>query len=172
MNGAVFAASGGESNMTCVLSVVDLESGRMDFINASHCTPYLHRAKAGGAPSVDGFEPLVEGKCSPLGAGPELDARSSEFQFQASDTLFWYTDGLLDNRNPDGKKVSKSQLVQTFANLLGEHGDSPKTICEQVLATLRELEGKTLKEQDDDMTVVVVRILDSASQRKSGDEAA
>jgi sigma-B regulation protein RsbU (phosphoserine phosphatase) len=73
---------------TMFYGVLDVEAGRLRFSTAAHTTPLILRA--------DGSLLPLEGQSFPLGALKESTYRTEEVPFTCGDTLFLYSDGLME----------------------------------------------------------------------------
>jgi serine phosphatase RsbU (regulator of sigma subunit)/CBS domain-containing protein len=104
MNRAIIATACQSLLMTCLIVLVDLRENRLSFANAGHNFPYIRRGRSGHS------EQLQEVSGFPLGF--EADCRYREFHsvFEKGDTLFLYTDGIVECMNKDGEEFGYERL--------------------------------------------------------------
>ncbi|MBF0441253.1 MAG: SpoIIE family protein phosphatase [Oligoflexales bacterium] len=127
--------------MTVAFISIDLEKGCGAFLNAGH-----HFCLLGGNSS---FRPIVVSG-DPIGMGNEPKFESIEFTFSEGDTLFLYTDGLLQNKRENGKNLKYGRLKK----ILDDNRD-PEEIKRGILVALDELWGSGPCE--DDYTFMAVK---------------
>jgi phosphoserine phosphatase RsbU/P len=175
LNRAVSAAAGGDVTMTFLASVVDLKTGVMNLVNCSHTTPYLYRKKAtkpGAESSIsDLFVPLLGDLVPALGREPELDFTPSVFQLLPGDMVFFYTDGLMDCRNAENKRMSKVRFLKSLAQFTDRSSGSAKTICDEVMKDFISFLGTAGNDRADDVTVLVSTVPGDA-KFQTGSQAA
>ncbi len=87
---------------------------------------------------------------SPLGHSVDGQWRLKSFQLQRGDSLFLYTDGLIENQGPSGERLSLRQLEKKLEEKL-----SPRELRRKILQETFEL----WKDQklEDDVTFLIVR---------------
>jgi len=112
MNHALHATSKGKILMTFFLGIVDLQSGEMQYSNASHEFPFV-------IPQKDDLKkkdlvPLCEAEGKRL--GEEFGSQYSEgtYKLQAGDTVVFYTDGVIDLRNPSGDELGERKFIKAL----------------------------------------------------------
>ncbi len=82
----------------------------------------------------------------------ESEYESKEIPFNDGDTLFLYTDGLLEGKNKEGAQYGKKQSRAVLEDALDK---DPETIIQTLMVDfLAHNSGKPL---DDDVTLAVVR---------------
>jgi sigma-B regulation protein RsbU (phosphoserine phosphatase) len=115
-------------------------SGKAEISNAGHCLPLIIRNKKVTA---------IESTGLPVGIHYSANYDVKNFQLEAGDKLFLYTDGLTETRNSEGTEYG----VQKLSNLLTEAGHLPtKELINRVLE-----DNKTFRagqQRTDDMTVM------------------
>ena len=150
------------SFVTCCLGTLDLESRCVQLINAAHPFPYhycasAHELRAIHLPSI----PL--GMVLPPGS-PGGHAEAA-FQVAPDDLLVFYSDGVTDMRNVAGEFYETDRLERTIkAHIRASAGDLVSVILEDVY----RFKGDA--PQPDDMTLLVIRMLDGGV-RTQADEA-
>jgi sigma-B regulation protein RsbU (phosphoserine phosphatase) len=163
LDAAIRQVGAGRFHMTCFASIVDPVAGQIRFANAGHLAPYLCRPRVAPAP---GSSPRPEGtpgmdlhalvaRGNPLGAGTEQVTRSATRAIAPGDVLVWYTDGVIEGRDAEGKQFGDRRLQRVLRRLDPDHLD-PSHVHSMVAAELSEfLAGLPA---GDDMTLVVARV--------------
>ena len=127
--------------VTAWLGIVDLEDGRLSYVNAGHNPPFLIR---------DGrTEKLSDQPNFVLGRKRRVDYTEHRITLQPGDVLFLYTDGVTEAVGPDGSMYGESRLEDTLV-----HADrSSEGILRAVDADVKGFVDGV--ERSDDMTMVV-----------------
>ncbi len=131
--------------VTCVLGILDMESGRFDYVCAGHEPAYLV------APD-DSRRPLPMTRGLAMGLMEDFDYASGSETLQPDETLFLYTDGLTDAVNLSGTLFGKERLEGT---LDGASRRSPAEIVDHVWNRIGSF--STGAAAADDMTCLVLR---------------
>jgi len=125
--------------------VLDAQTGRLEYTNAGHLSPLIAR------PGLDEVIELEEARNLPLGVASDTEFGQGVFQLEPGDSLFLYTDGILEARNPQGKEYGAARLQ----NILGGKDVHPEALIELVrLDVARFTHGQP---QHDDLTALAVR---------------
>ena len=121
-NAALFSTSEELKKMvTMNVACLDLKTGVFTLVNHGHNDVFLKSEK--------GVEPiLIPG--SPLGNSQELDMDFIERKLKAGEQLFFYTDGLIENRGPDGKFL-KWRKLKRMVNSSDNPAETKKIILEE-----------------------------------------
>jgi serine phosphatase RsbU (regulator of sigma subunit) len=122
----------------------DLDSGRLTYANAGHDAPLL--VEAGGRAIRELDAPGVI-----LGAFHDIGLESREVQLAPGDTVVFYTDGVTEARDPEGRLFGDERLA---AAATGAHG-SAEAVLESVAAAVTAFTAGGA--QADDLTIVVVQ---------------
>jgi sigma-B regulation protein RsbU (phosphoserine phosphatase) len=158
LNCAVYAAAAGQSTMTFIVSVIDLRTGVMTSSNASHPPLYVYRKPAeGGGNPVSHFKPIMDGRMPSLGEKSEIQVESSSYQLLPGDKIFWYTDGIIDARHSDGKKMNKATFLKLLASSADAAQDSSDRMRDGIMAKTLEFFAQEA-ERPDDITLVVANV--------------
>lgn len=132
--------------VTVWLGILEIASGRLDYVNAGHTPPLL---KSGGKDFIFLVSPpdLVL-----AGMDDTLYHRRETFLKQG-DTLFLYTDGITEAANAGGDFYGKERL-RCF---LEAHGEAPlRELLPALHSAIGEYSGG--EEQSDDITMMALRI--------------
>jgi signal transduction histidine kinase/DNA-binding response OmpR family regulator len=142
MNEAVLDAGQKISkSMTMAFVCLDLETGAGVYLNAGHSHLSILSEK--------GVDYCVKGG-DPLGHHESPDYGNKGFQLKEGDAIFLYTDGLFENRGPNGEALSQRQLKK----ILSEN-NQPETIKREIISTC-ELLWKD-NSPEDDCTFLLVK---------------
>ncbi len=131
--------------VTCMLAMVNLENGAVDYVCAGHEPPFLI-----GTNDSRRALPLTGGLA--MGLLEEFDYSSGHEVLQPGETLFMYTDGLTDAMNRNGELFGKERLEGT---LNGSSRQSPEHIVNNVWDRIGNFSAGTAA--TDDMTCLVLR---------------
>ena len=142
LNSALYRTGDRRAFMTLFYGVLELDSGRMDFVIAGHPFPLVRRA--GGA-----VEELGSGGL-PLGLRREVDLHPLTVTLDPDDLLLLYTDGLPEAVDgPDGEAFGFDRLKQLLAK-----AGSPAVLHDRILIDFdRHVANEPLA---DDLTLVVL----------------
>ena len=106
MDAVVAEQFGPERFVTGQLVRLDLETGRLTWVNAGHPRPLLWR---GGAPADD----LHCETSLPLGLG-YVPAEVAQVSLEPGDAVLFLTDGVLEARSPDGEFFGRDRLANMW----------------------------------------------------------
>jgi len=121
--------------MSMALLAIDVSSGDLAYVNAGH-TPVLKIS--------DGAIQAVVARANPLGLADDFSVASARLQLHRGDSLFIYTDGLLDNEGPSGGKFRLRHLKDI---LLAEQ--DPERVHARILEDCRSIwQGQPAKDDN------------------------
>lgn len=123
----------------------------MYFSNASHTPPLLFNGKKETLGKED-FQPLMEPNGPRLGQSPGSTYSAGKLQLSGGDTIFFYTDGLIESENAEGNRWGERRLLKS----LSTHG--AETSGEIIPMILEELRAFSVEKFKDDVTVVSLRV--------------
>lgn len=133
--------------VTCLYAIIDTDAGEVVFANAGHNLPYVRTA--------DG---VIELRATgmPLGLMPGMDYDDKVYELSVGDLMVLTSDGITEAHNPEGEMYG-------FSRLMGRVAAKPKN-DDMVNSLVGDLEMWTGSEaeQEDDITLVVVRRTSSA----------
>ncbi len=145
LNYTVFKAAQRKYLMTFFVASLNLRTGELRFANAAHNFPLLCRAQ----------RPLghLVGSGVHLGAAAHSTYQEERLFLKKDDLLIFYTDGLIDNTNPQGKNFGMRQMRRFFQKEYGKNAhELAKKLCQ---------ESQTFYDNhplEDDITFVVLRV--------------
>lgn len=134
--------------VTCLYAIIDIRLGEVVFANAGHNLPYVR---------TNGGVLELRATGMPLGLMPAMDYEERTHVLGDGDLMVLTSDGITEAHNPEGEMYGFSRLRGRVAEN-AEDGD-------MVSSLIHDLEKWTGKdaEQEDDITLVVVRRIASAS---------
>lgn len=135
--------------ITVFLAMLDLETGRLIYVNGGHNPPLLYRD------ADKKFSWLDVNKSFVLGAMDSVDFVQQEVQLNHGDILFMYTDGVTEAINEAEEEYGEARLENCLNSI--DHQCEIKILLEGVSKSLAAHVGKA--EQSDDITMLAVRFV-------------
>jgi len=155
VNEVIFETSG-NMLMTMLFCALDLNNGNFVFVNAGHNWPFLVAKGAKGNQAIQ-----INNAGNPLGHARKLKLRVFQKILNPGDTLFFYTDGLIENANLEGQVFHKARLRA----LLESSEGAAEAVERMTEATEKIWQDDPLK---DDVTMVAMTWQGTAvSQRRA-----
>jgi serine phosphatase RsbU (regulator of sigma subunit)/predicted ester cyclase len=148
VNEALFARIPSNMFVTCFYAILDPKSGRLIYANAGHDLPYVRRG---------GYAEELRARGMPLGLMPEMGYEEKEIVLEASESVLFYSDGLVEAHDPEGQMFSFPRLRA----LVAEHTEEG-ALGEYLLEELYSFVGEDW-EQEDDITLITLRYSSSVS---------
>ncbi len=143
---------GGQRFTTAFLAEYAPSTGALTYINAGHNAPMLLRASSvDGAAGVGKLERLDVGGL-PLGIVPLAPYASGSVSLDPGDTLFIFTDGLVEAVNAGGQEYGDERLI---AAVTGNRQRKAPDMLNGIVRALDIFVGTT--PQHDDITCLIVR---------------
>jgi len=136
---------------TFFLARIDGTSMRMTFSNAGHNWPVVLRP--------DGQRQFLDRGGTILGILEGADFEEAHVALGSGDLVVLYTDGISEAINAAGELFGEQRLCDVLRDQPIDA--SPRDVSEHLLARLREFLGEV--EPQDDMTLLVLRVLEPAS---------
>ncbi len=139
--------------VTGVLAELDMDEGRLRYLNAGHPPPVLIR---------DGrvSDMLTGGGRMPLGVRDD-DAAVAEESLQVGDRLLFYTDGVTEARVPGGDRFGVDRLVEVTERCMAERLPAPETLRRLARTVIAHQAGRPV----DDATFLLVEWSGEAAER-------
>jgi len=128
--------------VTCFYAVLDPKSGHLVYANAGHDLPYLQHG---------GEARELRARGMPLGLMPSSSYEEKEIVLDASESILFYSDGLVEAHDPEGQMFSFPRLRA----LIAEHAEK-RSLEEALLEELYSFVGEDW-EQEDDITLLALR---------------
>ena len=163
VNKRLIEANEADMFVTVWLAVLTISTGHVEYVNAGHEYPAIHR-KDGG------FEIFKDIHGMPVAAMKKTKFRQGDFDLDPGDTLFVYTDGVTDAVNSTGESFGIERTVHAL-NLKPD--GTPRELNDIVRGAVDEFRGE--EPQFDDTTMLVMKYYgprhSAAQNAESTDEA-
>lgn len=127
--------------------IIDCATGRFTYANGGHNWPVRLRAD-GRLDWIKGTDDLL------VGVMPGVSYHDAALVLEAGDSLFLYTDGVVEAVDPAEEEFGKTGLAAVLA---GKADLGPAALCDEVLAAVRSFEGG--QPHSDDLTCLAARFL-------------
>lgn len=137
-------------NITMVIGLINPKNQTLQLANAGHhAHPLLVR---------DGtVEPLVS-KGMPLGMMAKIAYREIEFPLQSGDVIVFMTDGIIEAKDSNGQEYQETdRLQQVVGKFIAD--TSAKAMVDTLILDATTFGADMTPEEEDDITVVVVKVL-------------
>ena len=150
INGILKARTERLMNVTMIIGMIDTETKTLALANAGHhALPMIFRDGEIQQLQVTGF--------FPLGIIEDTQYSEEKFQLQSGDVLILMTDGIIEAQDNEGNYYSDSGRLEE--TILKFTQDMPAEAMVEVLIADAMSFGGDKAQRDDDMTVVVAKVL-------------
>ena len=144
-NNALCEGNGANMFVTAWIGELDLESGRVSYVNAGHNPPILIR--------TDDEEDYLRTRPGlVLGAMSGIKYRSQEVLLEPGDAIYLYTDGVTEQTNAQGELFGEDRLLSLIS--FGHFQAEPQKILASVSSRISAFAANT--PQADDRTQLVI----------------
>jgi len=141
--------------VTMWLCILEISSGRLTYVNAGHNPPMLIRANGD---RDRGFDFLVSQPNLVLAAMEDTCYHCQQIQMEKGDTLFLYTDGIIEAEDAGGAFYGKERMK---AFLDGSISQPLREMLPNLRADIAAFADGA--EQSDDITMLALRVGDAES---------
>ena len=141
-NDSLCSKSGPLMFVTAFVCILDLRSGKMEYVNAGHCPP-LHQSKA-GYQYIDVIKNMV------LGIRSGYEYKVGKIDLKPNERLFLYTDGVTEAKTEDDQFFGSERLLK----ILNQRNLSLPQTLEYVHKSIQKFVKSA--PQSDDITMLVV----------------
>ncbi|MGH7491201.1 MAG: PP2C family protein-serine/threonine phosphatase [bacterium] len=131
--------------VTIFLGVLNIETGELQYTSAGHLPPYLLSAERG-------LLALNHQHRAPLGWKPETRYESARLTMHPGESLFCYTDGVIESMNAADELFSEARLAEF---LKGHQHVTAAEMAKEALVETKRFAAPV--PPHDDMTVLVVK---------------
>lgn len=146
LNNVVHASGAPRYLMTFFAAQIDLTQGLLTFCNAGHNFPFLIK--------TDGTYSRLLNRNPVLGHREEVKFNQAQLQLEQGDLLFFFTDGLVENLNPQDEMWGERKLGRYLTKY---RKLPPKQLVDALVTDLFNFyDGRHL---EDDVTMVACHIL-------------
>ena len=145
LNKIIYNITQGERFVTLFLARIDKNTHSLTYVNAGHNYPiFISEGKS---------EELVDGSML-LGIMPEIGVVEARTTFQEGDSLFMFTDGVIEQINPAGDMYGSDRLLQVLKE---NQYRSAQELINHLLHDLYDFASDT--SASDDVTMLQVKFL-------------
>lgn len=147
-------AEGNDMNMFCTmfLGVLDLRTGHMDYCNAGHNAPAIHRLNDDGSLSISYMTPKTN---LPLGVMEGFPFVGEETELRPGESIFLFTDGITEAENVEKELFGDEATLDALRSVRADKECS--TAQDMVNAIYSKIElYATGTEQSDDITMLMI----------------
>ncbi len=153
VNAAIVGQFPGSQFATAVLARLDIDTGRLRWINAGHPAPLILRGTT--------LVPLPpHAPARPLGL-QEVKPVCYETRLEPGDRLLLYTDGITEARSPDGEFFGEQRLADFISAATAAGDPAPET----VRRLMRRVLSHQADQLQDDASIVVLEWVTGEEQR-------
>jgi hypothetical protein len=153
INAAIATQFGHSLFATALLARLDLDTGRLRWINAGHPAPLLLRGSAVvHPPHCPPARPLGLQESKPI---------CCETRLEPGDRLLLYTDGIIEARSPSGEFFGEDRLTDFIKAAVADGEPAPET----VRRLLRRLLAHQADQLQDDASIVILEWRSDREQR-------
>lgn len=145
VNDSLCANNQNDMFVTAWAGILDLTTGVLTYVNAGHNPPLLKLKK-------DSCEYLKSHNGFVLAGMENEKYTQSRVRLRPGDTIFLYTDGVVEANNEEGKLYGENRLKQLFSK--NAHME-PERLAGEVWKDIEDFQGTA--EQFDDITMLIVR---------------
>ena len=136
-----------EDFVTLILAKIDPAARTLEYASAGHTTCYI-------LDSMNNVKSKLASTGTPLGVVPEANFGGAPiFDLERGDTIVLMTDGVIEAECVDGGPFGERRALETVS------ANSRKNAAEIVKSIRDELFAQCQSTQDDDITVVVIKVL-------------
>lgn len=155
LNAAVYSSAKGGATMTFLVMLIDMKTGQMKLVNASHRPPYIYNPARSKGKGLKNIKPIMGAQCNALGQKPTIECQEESHQLYPGDMIFSYTDGLIECTNVKGEPMSKTDLLKMVMKHSRDAGENADATTQNIMKSGMDFFGDAATHLDDDITVVV-----------------
>jgi serine phosphatase RsbU (regulator of sigma subunit) len=146
VNEYLLASTPDETFVTLFLAVLEVETGRLRYVNAGHLAPLV----LAGSPAA---EPMpLTGDGPVLGVFPGADFPEEQASLRPGSLLALFSDGLTEAMDGQGRMFHQRRVVEALRS--GQEGPTARTL-ERLLRAVDVFRGR--REPADDVSVILLR---------------
>ena len=147
-----------ETNMfvTLFIGILDLPTGHLSYCNAGHDNPILVGTM---------LEKLPVEAYLPLGLFEDVRFEKQEMQLPASVTLFLYTDGLTEAKNPESQQFGIRRVMEALALCRQQKDMTAESMVNTMAHHVHQFIDWSA--QSDDLTLFAIRYMQQQKNHSS-----
>lgn len=166
LNKSIYDVSRGNVMMTFFLGKLNLTTYELVYANASHEAPFLFRKKDDAYKKKD-IEFLNEVNNPRLGQSRDSTYKEVSIQLAPGDSIFFYTDGVPDIRNPQNEAWGEREFIKGLISAMNT-SPSPQEVLSHFAENFQAYrQGSSLA---DDLTFFVVKNKELTNQEMKTNE--
>lgn len=131
------------------ICIIDLYTGRMEYVNSGHYAPYIYRAESGSGNFL-----INERIDSIMAINANVSFHSNNTVLNPGDMLYMYTDGIISENSLQGEKFDEKKLTEAVLNAK-ENNMTSKEIVEFSYKSAVDFIGRDVF--SDDVTLLCLR---------------
>jgi len=155
LNSAIRYRQNRKKFVSFLMISLDVASLETEYINAGQCRPLLLRKER--ITQLDSTDPRF-----PLGVMDAVEYESHSFRLQPGDKLLLYTDGVPDAMDCEQNEFGEKRLSSAFLRAEQQNG-SARDVIDGIQKEILVFSAPA--EQYDDLTIVVIHVLPSVTNR-------
>lgn len=128
---------------TCYYTIIDTEKKNVTFAKAGHHQPFFWNSEKGNFRTISAKGPG-------LGIVDDPVYSVTEMPYNEGDKILFFTDGIIEQRNPEGDMYSSERLSKAFKSAIQS---GKKNILNLLLIKLHDFAGDV--EYEDDITMLL-----------------
>ncbi|MCY4305850.1 MAG: SpoIIE family protein phosphatase [Aestuariivita sp.] len=136
--------------LTCIVAVIEPETGILKFVNAGHCPPIVIRENGEIEQIETEPEPIV-------GVIPEFDWTCHQFKLEAGERCLLYSDGFDEAQKDSGEMLGVDKVLEMFSSASLSSAQVSESVATNLFEGIDNFsEGAP---QADDITIITLRPL-------------
>ncbi len=159
LNGTLYSLTDSNRYSTLFIGLYDSHTGRLEYVNAGHNSPFLLRDRGG---RVERTPFQFDSGGAPLGLLPWSHYDTGLAVLSPGDLLIAFTDGVVDALDPNDEQFGEARLEECAARACRE---APTEICAHVLDEIADFVRTA--PQFDDIALMVLRPTGRAESARS-----
>jgi sigma-B regulation protein RsbU (phosphoserine phosphatase) len=158
LNKAIYSTAHGKVNMTFFVGKYDVNTYEFSYVNASHDFPYIVPAGRDTITKND-LVPLMDNRGPRLGENKESLYQESKLLMKAGDRIAFYTDGVTELKNSQGKDWGERQFFKCLIDSVQQKEGVSQTV-QQIHTRMENFRG--LEPLHDDVTYFLIELKQTA----------
>ena len=147
-NRALYERNPEDMFLTCIVAVIEPETGIVEFVNAGHCPPIVIRENGDIEQIETDPEPIV-------GVIPEFDWTCHQFKLKEGERCLLYSDGFDEAQKDSGEMLGVDKVLEMFSSVSTSSAEMSKAVATSLFERIDDFsEGAP---QADDITIITLR---------------
>jgi sigma-B regulation protein RsbU (phosphoserine phosphatase) len=155
INQMLWISGTGKTTMTALIALFDPKIGKVTYGSAGHTKPYLIRRDQDALSDGEKQVRVLSVRGAPLGIAEEAEFSEQTLDLRRGDSLIFFTDGLIECTNAQGKRWSKRRLETLLKDMISH---DITTIVDSInTCAFAHFDGHPV---EDDITVIGIQMAD------------